>query len=125
MALKANLMQFLDDTGNELVLTEQAKTVFKFLTKIVSSVSEKLDYSQINKLSIEPLKVESLKAKPSTIEVNLNCNSRAAGLSCEGRIEAACIAIDLIEWHCDSCEAAGTIAGWQGTQWDKQKPTLH
>jgi uncharacterized membrane protein len=40
MVLKVDLQQFLDDEGNELELTDQAKTVFQFLTKIVSSVSE-------------------------------------------------------------------------------------
>ena len=43
MALKADLKQFLDENGNELALTEQAKTVFKFLTKIVLSVSENIE----------------------------------------------------------------------------------
>jgi len=105
MALKANLRQFLDEDGNVLDLTEQAKMVLKFLSNIVSSVSEHID---------QPL-----------IELNLKCNTRANELSCEGDIQAGCIAMNMIEWHCDSCEASGTISHWQGSMWDQQKHTLH
>ena len=105
MVLKANLRQFLDENGNVLALTEQAKTVFNFLSHIVSSVSEDIE---------KPL-----------IEVDLKCSARGDDLSCEGGIEATCIAIDMIEWHCDSCEASGTISHWQGSLWDNQKRTLH
>ncbi|NQY89322.1 MAG: hypothetical protein HRT51_16550 [Colwellia sp.] len=105
MALKADLSHFLDEEGNELELTEQAKAVFKFLTKIVSSVSENIE---------QPL-----------IDVDLKCNTRAEGLSCEGDIEAMCIAIGIIEWHCDTCEASGSISNWQESMWDKQERTIH
>ncbi|PKI17213.1 hypothetical protein CXF71_05310 [Colwellia sp. 12G3] len=105
MTLKADFRHFLDDEGNELALTEQAKTVFKFLTKIVSSVSAHLE---------QPL-----------IDVDLKCSTRGDGLSCEGRIEAKCIETAVIEWHCDTCEASGTIFNWQGSMWDKQKHTIH
>ena len=105
MALKADLRHFLDEEGNELELTEQAKTVFKFLTTIVSSVSENIN---------QPL-----------IDVDLKCNTRADELSCDGGIEATCIAIGMIEWHCDTCEASGTISNWQGSMWDKQERTIH
>jgi phage host-nuclease inhibitor protein Gam len=105
MALKADLRDFFDDEGNELALTKQAKRVFKFLTKIVSSVSE----------NIEQL----------IIDVDLRCNSRADELSCEGSIEATCISTGMIEWHCDTCEASGTISNWQGSLCDKQKRTIH
>ena len=33
--------------------------------------------------------------------------------------------IDLIEWRCDTCDAAGTISNWQGSMWDKKTPTIH
>lgn len=105
MALKVDLKQFLDDEGNELELTEQAKTVFTFLTKIVLSASENIE---------QPL-----------IDVDLKCNTRADELSCEGDIEAKCIAVGMIEWHCDTCEASGTISNWQGSLWDKQKRIIH
>ena len=105
MALKADLKQFLDEKGNELELTEQAKTVFKFLTKIVLSVSENIE-------------------KPR-IDVDLRCNTRASALTCEGDISATCITIGMIEWHCDTCEAAGTISNWQGSMWDLQAQTIH
>ena len=105
MALKVDFKHFLDDEGNELELTEQAKIVFNFLNKIVSSVSENLE---------QPL-----------IDVDLKCNARGSTLSCEGDIEATCIATGIIEWHCDICEAAGTISNWQGSMWDKQKHTIH
>ncbi len=105
MGLKVDFKQFLDEKGELLALTEQAKTVFKFLSKIVLSVSENIE---------QPL-----------IEVDLNCNARADELSCEGGIEASCIAIDIIEWHCDTCEASGTISNWQGSLWDMQKRTIH
>ncbi|WP_114325927.1 hypothetical protein [Candidatus Colwellia aromaticivorans] len=105
MALKADLRHFLDEEGNVLELTEQAKTVFKFLTKIVSSVSENIE---------QPL-----------IDVDLKCNSRADELSCVGSVEATCISIGMIEWHCDTCEASGTISNWQGSMWDKQERTIH
>lgn len=105
MALKVDLKQFLDDKGKVLELTEQANTVFKFLTTIVLSVSENIE---------QPL-----------IDIDLRCNTRAAELSCEGDIEANCIANNIIEWHCDTCEASGTISNWQGSMWDMQKPTLH
>ena len=105
MALKVDLRQFLDDEGNELELTEQAKTVFKFLILIVSSVSENIEQT--------------------LIDVDLKCNTRADELSCDGGIEATYIAIDMIEWQCDTCEASGTISHWQGSMWDKQTRTIH
>lgn len=105
MALKADLRHFLDEKGNELDLTEQANTVFKFLTQVVSSVSQNIE---------QPL-----------IDVDLKCNTRSDEVSCEGDIEATCIAIDMIEWHCDTCEASGTISNWQGSQWDKEKRIIH
>jgi hypothetical protein len=105
MALKADLRHFLDEEGNVLDLTEQAKAVFTFLTKIVSSASENLGHCPIN--------------------VDLQCNARADALSCAGSIEAACIAIGEIKWHCDTCDASGTVSHWQGSMWDKQKRTIH
>ena len=105
MALKADLRNFLDEEGKVLELTAQAQTVFKFLTKIVVSTSNKIE---------QPL-----------IKVDLKCNTRADGLSCKGSIDATGIAIGMIEWHCDTCEAAGTISNWQGSLWDMQVRTLH
>ncbi len=115
MTLKADLRSFLDDEGNELALTEQAKTVFKFLTKIVTSVSQ-VNYSE---QSFSPINEQPL------IDVDLKCNTRADRLSCTGNIKAKNFTIDIIEWHCNICEAAGTISHWQGSLWDKHKPTLH
>ena len=105
MALKVDLRHFLDEEGKVLELTEQAKTVFKFLTKIVSSVSENIEQPPI--------------------DLDLKCNTRADELSCDGGIEAKCIAIGMIEWHCDTCEASGTISNWQASMWDKQERTIH
>jgi hypothetical protein len=105
MALKVDLRIFLDEKGNVTELTEQAKMIFKFITKIVSSVSERIEL---------PL-----------ISVDLECNTRAEGLSCMGSIEATSITISIIDWHCDTCEASGTISNWQGSMWDKQKYTIH
>ena len=105
MALAVDLIKFFDEEGKVLELTEQAKMVFKFLTKIVSSVSGNID---------QPF-----------YEIDLKCNTRANELSCEGSIEAKCFATVMIEWHCDTCEAAGTISNWQGSIWDQQKPTIH
>ena len=109
MALKADLRHFLDEEGGILELTEQAKIVFKFLSKIVLSVSE-----DIEQLVFDPV-----------IDVDLKCNTRAGGLFCEGNIDASHAKTGLIEWHCDTCEASGTISNWQGSMWDKQKPTIH
>lgn len=105
MGLKVDFKQFLDEKGEVLALTEQAKRVFKFLTKIVLSVSENIE---------QPL-----------IEIDLRCNTRGTELSCEGSIEASCNAMNIIEWHCDTCEASGTISNWQGSLWDIQKRTIH
>ena len=105
MPLKVDLRQFLDDEGNQLDLTEQAKMVFNFLTKVVSSVSKNID---------QPL-----------VDVGLKCNTRANKISCEGYINAMSTVIGVIDWHCDTCEASGTISNWQGSQWDKQRRTLH
>lgn len=105
MALTANLKHFLDEEGKVLDLTDQAYTVFKFLTEIVSSVSA--------------------HTEQSLIDVNLQCSRRADALACEGNIAAVYIVNGMIEWHCDTCEAAGTISNWQGSLWDKQKYTLH
>jgi len=105
MALKVDLRLFLDEKGNILPLTEQAMKVFQFLTKIVSSVSENIEQPLIN--------------------VDLKCNTRADELSCEGSIDAKRIAFDMIEWHCDTCEASGTISNWQASMWDKQVRTIH
>ena len=114
MALKADLRHFLDEEGKLLALTEQAKKVFKFLSKIVSSVSER-----VSKHTEQPI------AGIDLVAVNLKCNTRAEQLHCEGDIEARYINISLIEWHCNSCEAAGTISHWQGSLWDKQQHTIH
>ena len=105
MILKVDFKQFLDEKGDLLVLTEQATRVFTFLSKIVLSVSENIE---------QPF-----------IEVDLNCNSRGTELSCDGSIEASCIALNKIEWHCDTCEASGTISNWQGSMWDIQQRTIH
>ncbi len=105
MGLKADLRDFLDEEGNVLDLTDQAEVVFNFLTKIVSSVSENIE---------QPL-----------IDIDLKCNTRAAGLSCVGSIEAGRIAMGVIEWNCDRCEASGTISNWQVSIWDKQERTIH
>jgi len=105
MGLKVDFKQFLDEKGEVLALTKQAKRVFKFLTKIVLSVSENIE---------QPL-----------IEVDLNCNTRGTELSCEGSIEASCSSMNIIEWHCDTCEASGTISNWKGSLWDMQKRTIH
>ena len=103
MALTADLRDFLDEEGNVLELTEQAEKIFKFLTMIVLTVS---------KAGEQPI-----------INVDLTCNSRADSLSCEGSIEAKYVGI--IEWHCDTCAAEGSISHWQGSMWDKQKRTIH
>jgi len=105
MALNADLRHFLDEEGNVEELTDQAKTIFKFLTKIVSSVSRNIE---------QPL-----------IDVDLKCSTRGHEISCQGSIDAKCTAIGLIKWHCDTCEAAGTISNWQTSQWDKQKRIIH
>ena len=105
MALKIDLRQFLDEEGKVLELTEQAKVVFKFLTKIVSSVS--------------------MNIEQSLIDVDLRCNTRGDALYCEGSIEATYFASGIIEWHCDTCKASGTISHWRLSLWDKQKRTLH
>ena len=105
MTLKVDLRLFLDEAGNKTELTDQAKIVFKFLTKIVSAVTGNIDQA--------------------LIEVDLKCNSRAEELSCVGEIEATHVSIGIIEWYCDSCEASGTISNWQDSQWDKQKRILH
>ncbi len=103
MALKVDLRHFLDEQGNVVELTEQAEKIFKFLTTIVLSVSE---HSEL------PI-----------IVVDLKCNSRAESLSCDGSIEAKCVGI--IEWHCDTCAAEGSISHWQDSIWDRQKRTMH
>ncbi|MBA6328302.1 hypothetical protein H4J46_10185 [Colwellia sp. MB02u-6] len=110
MVLKTDLRHFLDEEGKLLTLTEQAKTVFEFLSKIVSSISECI---------AQPIVDIDLVA------VNLKCNTRAEQINCQGDIEASCINIGLIEWHCDSCKAAGTISNWQGSLWDKQQHIMH
>jgi len=118
MALKVDLRQFLDEKGNVLVLTEQANKVFKFLTKIVLLVSQEA----VSQASFPPTIEQAI------IEVDLKCNTRADALSCRGKIEASRNlfgTISMIEWHCDTCKAAGTISHWQGSLWDKQKDTIH
>jgi hypothetical protein len=114
MVLKTDFRHFLDEEGKLLALTEQAKTVFKFLSKIVSSVSE-----CVSNRTEQPIVDMDL------VTVNLKCNTRADRLNCEGDIKARCLNISLIEWHCDSCEATGTISNWQGSLWDKQQHTIH
>jgi hypothetical protein len=105
MVLKADIRDFLDEEGKVLELTEQAKTVFEFITKIVLSVSENIEQT--------------------LIDVDLKCNTRGVELSCKGSIEAIHMPIGLIEWHCDTCQAFGTVSNWQGSIWDKQKRTIH
>jgi len=67
MILKVDFKQFLDEKGDLLALTKQAKRVFKFLAKIVLSVSKNIE---------QPL-----------IEVDLDCNTRGTELSCEGALK--------------------------------------
>lgn len=115
MALRVDFRQFLDEEGNVLTLTEQATTVFKFLSNIVLSVSQQpFSQQSISFNNEQPL-----------IDVNLKCNTRADELTCTGSIEASCVTIGIIKWHCDTCAATGSISNWQGSFWDKQKRTLH
>ena len=48
MSLKVNLSHLFDEEANELELTEQEKSIFKFLTTIVASVSENINQSLID-----------------------------------------------------------------------------
>jgi hypothetical protein len=105
MSLEVNFARFLDEDGNVLALTDQASTVFRFITKIVSSASRKIE---------EPM-----------ICIDLQCNTRAVGLACTGYIEATSNTYGIIEWYCNTCEASGNISNWQGTLWDKQHHTIH
>lgn len=105
MALKVDLKQFLDENGNELALTAQAKTVFNFISKIVLAVTEQI---------AQPL-----------VEIDLKCATRAENLNCEGSIEASYQTPNLIHWQCDCCEANGSISNWQFSKWDKQLRVLH
>ena len=128
MLLKVNFNQFLDDEGDVLELTEQANTVFNFLSKIVLTVSQKLVPQNINQPNIGQPDI-----KQQHIEVDLKCKNRGHKLSCLGNIEAGYSTgtssgsdnISIIEWHCDTCEAAGTISHWLGSSWDKQKRIIH
>jgi large-conductance mechanosensitive channel len=105
MPLAADFRHFIDEAGNVLELTDQAKVVFVFLSKIVLALSENIE---------QPL-----------VHVNLKCNTRAKQLSCTGQIQAKSITLGLIEWHCDTCQACGTITHWQGSRWDKQQRVIH
>jgi hypothetical protein len=112
MILKVDFNQFLDNKGDKVELTEQANTVFNFLSKIVLAVSQETVSQDID----QPL-----------IDVALKCKTRGNALSCAGNIEA-CYASDdslIIEWQCDTCEAAGTIANWSRSFWDMRERTLH
>jgi len=110
MALKVDLRIFLDEQGNVLELTEQAQTVFNFLSKIVLSVSGKSTAQH---------------TEPKFIDIGLTCKSRSEELSCIGGIEGVCLSTSIIKWQCDTCKAAGSISHWQGSLWDKQKRTIH
>ncbi|XQW86430.1 hypothetical protein ACOYR1_06825 [Thalassotalea piscium] len=105
MTLKVDLRRFLDGEGQVLELTEQAKMVFEFITKIVLSVSQNIE---------QPV-----------IYVDVKCNSRAKSLVCQGHIEAKGTSTGLIEWYCDTCEASGEVSNWQASIWDRQKQTIH
>ncbi|KGJ93984.1 hypothetical protein [Colwellia psychrerythraea] len=108
MALKVDLRDFLDEDGKVLALTEQAQPVFNFLTQVVLSVTKDIE---------QPYN-----------DLDLKCNTRADGLTCCGHIAAKCSSIgtfSTIDWHCDTCEATGTISNWQGSIWDMQKRTMH
>ncbi len=122
MALKVDFRHFLDDEGKVLSLTKQAKTIFEFLAKIVVSVSQaSVSHEQFSQQSTYP------DIEQPFIEISLKCNSRADELYCLGNIEANYSSdnISVIEWHCNTCEAAGTITNWQASLWDKQKRTMH
>jgi len=105
MALKTDLRHFLDDKGQVVELTDQAKTIFNFITKIVTSVSKSI--------------------KKPLINVDLKCSARGNDLHCEGSIAAKSITMGIIDWHCDTCEACGTISNWQDSMWDIQERTIH
>ena len=105
MPLKVDLRDFLNEEGEPLELTEQAKTVFNFVIHIVSAVSSTV----------------GLDSKA----IDLKCNSRSNQVLCTGSIEAVCNKSDPIEWHCDTCEASGSISHWQASLWDNQARTLH
>jgi hypothetical protein len=105
MTLKVDFRIFIDDKGNVTNLTDQANTVFKFLAKIVLSVSADISTPIIN--------------------VDLQCNTRSNELLCDGSIDATLDQTGIILWSCDACEANGEISYWQGTWWDKQKRMLH
>ncbi|WP_286262190.1 hypothetical protein [Thalassotalea atypica] len=121
MALIVDLRDFLDEQGHVVELTEQAGRVFTFLTQIVLAVTKRKINSADNHINGQMTHLDNQKC----IKVDLNCNTRALQLSCDGKIAATCNENALIEWHCDTCEASGTISNWQTSLWDKQARTLH
>lgn len=118
MPLHVNLSIFLDEKGNPVELTEQAEKVFIFLTQIISAVSQSVSKQ------VEHKQAEH-EPKHQTISVDVTCNTRADNLTCDGGIEAICHANGDIAWHCDTCQASGTVSHWQGCHWDRQARTLH
>ncbi|MCP4991030.1 MAG: hypothetical protein GY928_34770 [Colwellia sp.] len=74
MALHVDLRDFLDDEGKIVTLTQQAQTIFKFITKIILTVSKECS----------PIKNEQ-----AAIDVDLKCNTRANSISCTGHIEVS------------------------------------
>ena len=121
MALIVDLRDFLDEQGQVVELTEQADRVFTFLSQIVLAVTKRGLNSVDNHTNSQMTNLNNQKC----IEVDLSCNTRAPQLSCDGKIAATCNENMLIEWHCDTCEASGTISNWQTSLWDKQARTLH
>jgi hypothetical protein len=55
---------------------------------------------------------------------NVPCRRRPRRRRCPGEIQA-CLAPDTgtIDWTCPVCFDSGTIAGWEGTLWDKTSPS--
>jgi hypothetical protein len=102
--LIADMRHFLNDDGSLPDLPEPALHLALHLGAIVGWVSR-----------------SPSKELRST---NVPCRRRPRRRRCLGEIQA-CLVPDTgtIEWTCPFCFDSGTIAGWEGTLWDKTSPS--
>jgi hypothetical protein len=102
--LVADLRHFLDEDGSLPDLPEPALKLALHLGAIVGWVSRS----------------PSRDLRPT----NVPCRRRPGRRRCLGEIQARLVPdTGTIEWTCPFCFDGGTIAGWEGTLWDKTRPS--
>ena len=106
MILSANLRHFLDEDGNVVDVTPEARQLLDFLGDIVE--------------------IATITYGSAMILADTPCRMTINGKRCPGELEVWVYAEDnKIGWECQACGDEGIISGWEGTPWDRRDYVCH